>query len=86
LFDLEIGKWIWFAKTNQVVAKDDPNMSNLVKDKSVLNCIDVALIFVAFGCVGINHQKGGDWKGNVPLGNFYYVLVIKCPTHLIEFL
>jgi hypothetical protein len=25
-FDLEIGKWIWFAKTNQVVAKNDPNM------------------------------------------------------------
>jgi hypothetical protein len=27
-FDIEIGKWIWFAKTNQVVAKYDPNMSN----------------------------------------------------------
>jgi hypothetical protein len=27
-FDLEIGKWIWFAKTNQVVAKNDPNMPN----------------------------------------------------------
>jgi hypothetical protein len=27
-FDLEIGKWIWFAKTNQVVAKSDPNMAN----------------------------------------------------------
>jgi hypothetical protein len=27
--DLEIGKWIWFAKTNQVVAKYDPNMLNL---------------------------------------------------------
>jgi hypothetical protein len=27
-FDLEIGKWIWFAKTNQVVAKKDPNMPN----------------------------------------------------------
>jgi hypothetical protein len=26
------------------------------------------------------------WKGNFPLGNFYYVLVIKCPTHLIKFL
>jgi hypothetical protein len=26
----------------------------------VLNCIDVALLFVAFYCVGINHQKGGD--------------------------
>jgi hypothetical protein len=28
-FDLEIGKWIWFAKINQVVAKNDPNMPNL---------------------------------------------------------
>jgi hypothetical protein len=28
-FNLEIGKWIWFAKTNQVVAKNDPNMLNL---------------------------------------------------------
>jgi hypothetical protein len=81
-FDLEIGKWIWFAKTNQVMAKNDPNMSNLVKDNFVLNCNDAALLFVAFGCVDINHQKGGDWKGNMPLGNFYYVLVIKCPTHL----
>jgi hypothetical protein len=23
-FDLKIGFWVWFAKTNQVVAKDDP--------------------------------------------------------------
>jgi hypothetical protein len=29
-----------------------------------------ALLLVAFYCVGINHQKGGDWKGNVPLGHF----------------
>jgi hypothetical protein len=29
VFDLEIRKWIWFAKTNQVVAKNDPNMPNL---------------------------------------------------------
>jgi hypothetical protein len=36
----------------------------------VLICIDVALPLVAFYCVGINHQKGGDWKGNVPLGHF----------------
>jgi hypothetical protein len=26
------------------------------------------------------------WKGNVPLGNFNNVLVIKCPTRLIKFL
>jgi hypothetical protein len=29
VFDLEIGIWVWFAKTNQVVAKNDPYMSNL---------------------------------------------------------
>jgi hypothetical protein len=28
VFELEIGKKIWFAKTNQVVAKSDPNMPN----------------------------------------------------------
>jgi hypothetical protein len=31
VFDLEIGKWIWFAKTIQVVAKSDPNMPNYSK-------------------------------------------------------
>jgi hypothetical protein len=29
VFDLKISKRIWFAKINQVVAKYDPNMSNL---------------------------------------------------------
>jgi hypothetical protein len=43
-----------------VVAKNDPNMSNLIKDNFILICIDVAFLLVAFGCVGINHQKGGD--------------------------
>jgi hypothetical protein len=28
VFDVEIGKRIWFTKTNQVVAKSDPNMPN----------------------------------------------------------
>jgi hypothetical protein len=28
VFDLEIGKRIWFEKINQVVAKNDPNMPN----------------------------------------------------------
>jgi hypothetical protein len=36
----------------------------------VLNCIDVVLLLFAFWCDGINHQKWGDWKGNVPLGHF----------------
>jgi hypothetical protein len=54
-------------KTNQVVAKNDPNMPNLNQSKFVFS---FALLLVAFCCVGINHQKGGDWKGNVPLGHF----------------
>jgi hypothetical protein len=71
VFDLEIGNWVWFTKTNQVVAKNDPNMPNLnQKTILVLIWINVALLCVALCCVGINHQKGGDWKGNVPLGHF----------------
>jgi hypothetical protein len=42
------------------VAKNDPNMLNLNKNNPCQNCIDVALLLVAFCCVGINHQKGGD--------------------------
>jgi hypothetical protein len=71
VFDLEIGNWVWFAKTNQVVAKE---WSIYVKFESkqfwVLIWIDFALVLLALCCVGINHQKGGDWKGNVPLGHF----------------
>jgi hypothetical protein len=33
VFDLEIGNWGWFAKTNQVVAKNDPYMPNLNQNK-----------------------------------------------------
>jgi hypothetical protein len=48
-------------KQNQVVAKNDPNMIKFdSKQMCVLICIDVALLLVAFCCVGINHQKGGD--------------------------
>ena len=33
VFDLEIEIWVWFAKTNQVVAKDDPYMPKLNQNK-----------------------------------------------------
>jgi hypothetical protein len=65
-----------------VVAKNDPNMPNLSQNNLIFNLNQCCIFCIAFECVGINHQKGGDGKGNVPLGNFYYVLVIKCPTHL----
>jgi hypothetical protein len=71
VFDLEIGKRILFAKTNQVVAKSDPNMPNHKQKQFGLQLHWCCTSFVAFLCVGINHQKGGDWKGNMPLGNFF---------------
>ena len=70
-FDLEIRIWVWFAKTNQVVAKDDPYMPKLNQNNFwVPVWFDFVLVLLALWCVGINHQKGGDWKGNVPLGHF----------------
>jgi hypothetical protein len=70
-FDLEIGNWVCFAKTNQVVAKNDPNMPNLNQNKYLFSfALMLHFYMLFFCCVGINHQKGGDWKGNVPLGHF----------------
>jgi hypothetical protein len=71
VFDLEIGNWVWFAKTKPSGGKEWSIYAKIEsKQFWVLICIDVALSLVAFYCVGINHQKGGDWKGNVPLGHF----------------
>jgi hypothetical protein len=70
VFDLEIGSW-GFAKTKPSGGKEWSKYAKFEsKQICVLICIDVALLLVAFCCVGINHQKGGDWKGNVPLGHF----------------
>jgi hypothetical protein len=73
-------KWIWLRdrylslickKTNQVVAKSDPYMPKLIQNNFWFSfALIIALVLVALCCVGINHQKGGDWKGNVPLGHF----------------
>jgi hypothetical protein len=35
VFNLEIGNWVWFAKTNQVVAKNDPYMSNTTRATAI---------------------------------------------------
>jgi hypothetical protein len=40
------------------------------KQSWVLIWGDFARVLLALCCVGINHQKGGDWKGNVPLRHF----------------
>jgi hypothetical protein len=49
----------------------------------VQNWINVALLLVAFCCVGINHQKGGRLKGKCALGHFLSILEIKCPTQMV---
>jgi hypothetical protein len=58
----------------------------LSKENLVFISIDVALLLLLFDVLAWITKKGGDWKGNVPLGHFYNVLVIKCPTQLIKFL
>jgi hypothetical protein len=74
-----LNKCVWLRDRKlSLICKNKPSggkeWSNYAKFESkqmcVLICIDVALLDVAFCCVGINHQKGGDWKGNVPLGHF----------------
>jgi hypothetical protein len=67
VFELEIGDWGWFAKTKPSGGKEWSIYANF---ESKQFWIKVALLLVAFCCVGINHQKGGDWKGNVPLVHF----------------
>jgi hypothetical protein len=45
VFDLEIENWVWFAKTNQVVAKSDPYMPNMNQNNFEFS---FALIFHLF--------------------------------------
>ena len=74
-----LNKCFWLRDRNlRLICKNKPSggkeWSIYVKIESkqfwVLIWIDFALVLLALCCVGINHQKGGDWKGNVPLGHF----------------
>jgi hypothetical protein len=70
VFDLEIGKRIWFAKTNQVVAKSDPNMPNI---KWKRNWSSFALMLHFFCCFLMcwhKSPKRGRLKGKCALGPF----------------
>jgi hypothetical protein len=79
VFDLEIEIWVWFAKNKPSGGKEwSIYAKNESKQIWVFICIDIALVLVALCCVGINHQKGGDWKGKCALGPFLSILVIEC--------
>jgi hypothetical protein len=74
-----LNKCVWFRDRKlRLICKNKPSggkgWSIYAKSDSKQICvlirIDVVLLLVALCCVGINHQKGEDWKGNVPLGHF----------------
>jgi hypothetical protein len=72
-------KWVWLRdRKMNLICKNKPSGGKewskyaKLESKAIWSSIwiDVAWFALLFWCVGINHQKGGDWKGNVPLGNF----------------
>jgi hypothetical protein len=70
VFDLEIGKWIWFAKTNHVVANNDPNMSNLGQKWFGPHLHWCRTYFGCFLMCWHKSPKRGRLKGNCALGQF----------------
>jgi hypothetical protein len=78
VFDLEIGNWVWFAKTNQVVAKNDPYMQIWIK--TVLSS-HLYWCYTSFSCLLLcwhKSPKRGRLKGKCALGPFLSILVIEC--------
>jgi hypothetical protein len=72
VFDLEIGKWIWFAKTNQVVVKNDPNMPNLSQNYLVFNLDQCCMFCICFLICWHKSPKRERLKGKCALGPFLY--------------
>jgi hypothetical protein len=70
VFDLEIRKWIWFAKTNQVVAKSDPNMPNYSKKQFGLQSHWYCTSFGCFWLCWHKSPKRERLKGKCALGHF----------------
>jgi hypothetical protein len=70
VFDLEIGKRIWFAKTNQVVAKSDPNMPNYSQKQLDLQIELMLHVFCCFLMCWHKSPKTGRLKGKYALGQF----------------
>jgi hypothetical protein len=64
VFDLEIGNWVWFAKTNQVVAKNDPYMPNLIQNKfEFLFELILYLFYLLYVVLALITKKGEiEWE------------------------
>jgi hypothetical protein len=70
VFDLETGKRIWFTKTNQVVAKNDPNMANLVQKQFGPQLHWCCTSFRCFWMCWHKSPKRGRLKGKCALRLF----------------
>jgi hypothetical protein len=70
VFDLEIGNWVWFIKTNQVVAKNDPNMPNFNKNNSCSYLHWCCTSMCCFLLCWHKSPKRGRLKGKCALGPF----------------
>jgi hypothetical protein len=78
VFDLELGNWGRFAKTNQVVAKNDPYMPNLNQNNFELLFGLILHLFYLLYVVLAWITKKGRLKGKCALGPFLSILVIEC--------
>jgi hypothetical protein len=84
VFDLEIGKRIWFAKTNQVVAKSGPNMPNYSKKQLNLQIELMLHVFLLLFDVLAKITKKGEIEREIcPWAISISTLVIRCPTHIL---
>ena len=76
VFDLEIEIWVWFAKTNQVVAKDDPYMPKLNQNKFEFYLKWYCTCSSCFMLCWHKSPKRGRLKGKCALVPFLSILVI----------
>ena len=82
VFDLEIGSWGWFTKTNQVVAKYDPYMPKWIKTILSVHLLWYCTCSSCFMLCWHKSPKRGRLKGKCALGPFLSILAIKCPTQV----
>jgi hypothetical protein len=70
VFDLEIGNWVGFAKTNQVVAKNDPYMPNLIQNKfEFLFELILYLFYLLYVMLALITKKGEIEREMCPWAN-----------------
>jgi hypothetical protein len=81
VFDLEIGKRICLQKQTKWWQRVIQICQIISKNNLVFDLNQYCTSFVAFWCVGINHQKWEIEREMCPYAISISILVIRCPTH-----